>query len=693
MKKLFLFIGLILPVLGSAQLDRSVRPQPGNAPNINIKDSEVFTTSNGITVILSENHKLPKVSFDIFTGSDPRVEGNKAGLSDMAGELILSGTANRSKDQLDNEKDYIGASLGASSTSISMSCLTKHMDKGLELMSDVLLNANFPQSEFDRIKKQNESGLMAAKSDPSAMARNAEVKINFPNHPFGGVMTEATLGNITIADVESYYRSIFTPKGSYLVIVGDITKEKATEVVNKYFGSWKGGEAYINAASDGNYNKGNRVIFVKKPGAVQSVVYISFPMKIRTGDNDQLALTVLNGILGGGGFGTRLMQNLREDKAYTYGCYSSTNITENGSWMSMGGNFRNDVTDSAITQMLYELDRITTSLVEDDELSLTKSSMAGSFARSLERPSTVARFAFNIIKNDLPKDYYQTYLKRLEAITKDDVLDMSQKYFTAKNCNIVVVGNEEILEKLKVFDADGKIEILDAFGDPAKDMAKADITADQLIEKYILATTNSKSMKEVAKKIKKIKSYSETTELSMAQVPFPIKSTNVWVAPNKEGSKLEGQGMVFQKSYFDGETGAMTSMQTGKKEMTSEEIDAKKKASGLIPEMNYKTSGMNYELMGIEEQNGLKMYVLKLNDGETETFEYYSTSDFMKMKTYSISENDGEIVETVVTYSDYKDVNGIKFAHSKNISMGEVGFTGKVTAIELNGKINYDSFK
>ncbi|TNF50085.1 MAG: insulinase family protein [Bacteroidetes bacterium] len=693
MKKIFLFIGLILPVLGSAQLDRSVRPQPGNAPNINIKDSEVFTTANGITVILSENHKLPKVSFDIFTGSDPRIEGNKAGLSDMAGELILSGTANRSKDQLDNEKDYIGASLGASSTSISMSCLTKHMDKGLELMSDVLLNANFPQSEFDRIKKQNESGLMAAKSDPSAMARNAEVKVNFPNHPFGGVMTEATLGNITRADVESYYRSTFTPKGSYLVIVGDITKEKATEVVNKYFGSWKGGEAYINAAGDGNFNKGNRVIFVKKPGAVQSVVYISFPMKIRTGDNDQLALTVLNGILGGGGFGTRLMQNLREDKAYTYGCYSSTNITENGSWMSMGGNFRNDVTDSAITQMLYELDRITTSLVEDDELSLTKSSMAGSFARSLERPSTVARFAFNIIKNDLPKDYYQTYLKRLEAITKDDILDMSQKYFTAKNCNIVVVGNEEILEKLKVFDADGKIEILDAFGDPAKEMAKADITADQLIEKYILATTNSKSMKEVAKKMKKIKSYSETTELSMAQVPFPLKSTNVWMAPNKEGSKLEGQGMVFQKSYFDGEKGAMTSMQTGKKEMTAEEIAAKKKASGLIPEMNYKTSGMNYELMGIEEQNGVKMYVLKLNDGETETFEYYSTADFMKMKTYSISENDGETVETVVTYSNYKDVNGIKFAHAKNISMGEVGFTGKVTSIEVNGKVDYESFK
>jgi zinc protease len=693
MKKIFLIIGLVLPMLGSAQLDRSVRPQASNAPNINIKDSEVFTTANGITVILSENHKLPKVSFDIFTGSDPRIEGNKAGLSDMAGELILSGTVNRSKDQLDNEKDYIGASLGASSTSISMSCLTKHMDKGLDLMSDVLLNANFPQSEFDRIKKQNESGLMSAKSDPSTMARNAEVKVNFPNHPFGSVMTEATLGNISRTDVEAYYRSTFTPKGSYLVIVGDITKEKATEVVNKYFGSWKGSDAYVNQAGEGQFNKENRVIFIKKPNAVQSVVYVSFPMKIRTGEKDQLALTVLNGILGGGGFGTRLMQNLREDKAYTYGCYSSANITVNGSWMSMGGNFRNEVTDSAITQILFELDRITNSLVEDDELNLTKSSMAGSFARSLERPSTLARFAFNIIKNDLPKDYYQTYLKRLEAISKEDILDMAQKYFTAKNCNIVVVGNEEILNKLKVFDADGNIEILDAFGDPAKEMEKADITADQLIEKYILATTNSTSMKAVAKKMKKIKSYSETTELSMSQVPFPLKSTNVWMAPKKEGSKLEGQGMVFQKSYFDGEKGAMTSMQTGKKDLTADEIASKKKASGLIPEMNYKTSGMQYELMGIEDQNGTKMYVLKLNDGSNEIYEYYSTTNFMKLKTYTISENEGEAVETVVTYGDYKDVNGIKFAHSKNISMGEMGFTGKVTSIEINGKIDYETFK
>jgi zinc protease len=239
MKKLIIITGLLLPTILFGQLDRSIRPTQAKAPKINIKDSEVFTTANGITVILSENHKLPRVSFALSMGSDPRTEGSKAGMSDMSGSLILSGTTNRTKDQFDNEKDYIGASIDAGKSSISLSCLTKHVDKGLTLMSDVLLNANFPQSEFDRIKKQNESGLQSAKSAPGTMAQNAESKVNFPNHPYGEVMTETTLANITREDVVNYYKSTFTPKGSYLVIVGDITKAQATKLIEQYFSKYQ----------------------------------------------------------------------------------------------------------------------------------------------------------------------------------------------------------------------------------------------------------------------------------------------------------------------------------------------------------------------------------------------------------------------------------------------------------------------
>ena len=365
MKTIILTLALASAALAQAQIDRSKRPDAAAAPKINIPASQVFTTANGITVILSENHKIPKVSIEYSSGSSPKLLTDKAGLDDFTGELLMTGTQTRSKDQLDREIDFIGANLSAGGDGMYLNCLTKHLDKGLELMTDVLFNASFPESEIERLRKQNLSGLQSTKADAGQMAKNATKKVNFPGHPYGEVMTEESLKNITRADIIAHYKANFSPAGSYLVIVGDINRVQAEALVNRYFGAWQGAPAYNATLGKGQFDKGNRVIFVKKPGAVQSVVYVTFPIDIKTGDKNQLPLTVLNGILGGGGFGTRLMQNLREDKAFTYGCYSSLNITENGSWMSAGGNFKNAVTDSAITEILKEFSNIIAAAVAD----------------------------------------------------------------------------------------------------------------------------------------------------------------------------------------------------------------------------------------------------------------------------------------------------------------------------------------
>lgn len=693
MKAYFFAIALLLPAISFAQ-DRSIRPQAKAAPTINIEDSEVFKSDNGITIILSENHKLPRVSFNAVMGSTPEAEGSLAGLSEITGSLILSGTDKRTKDELDNEKDYIGASLSADHNSVYMSCLTKHLETGLSLMSDALMNANFPQEEVDRIIKQNESALISAKSDAGTMAANARSVANFPKgHPYGEVMTEETLANINRDAIVEYYKKTFTPEGSYLVVVGDITKEEVKAIVEKYFASWQGPASDKVELGSGQFNKGNRVIFVKKPGAVQSVISVTFPMNVKPGDPDYLKLTVLNEILGGGVFGSRLMQNLREDKAYTYGCRSSVRITENGSYFAAGGNFRNEVTDSAITEILYEIEQITDDYVKDAELNLTKSSMAGGFARSLERPSTVARFALNIIKNDLPKDYYQTYLKQLEAITKDDLLMVAQKYFTPKNCNIIVVGNEEVIDRLKQFDADGEIEKLDAFGRAIKETIPADITADQLIEKHVLAMTQMPNMKKAKKALKKIKTMKQTMEMTMAQMPFPMKSTRIWTAAGVQAEKMEAQGMKIQSSYFDGNAGYTSNMQTGKKELTEAEISAKKKTAGLIPELNYAETGMEYEIIGIEMKNGVECYVMKTNDGESESYDYYSKEDFKKVAVLSISQTEEGTQEVSTTISNYMESNGILFPSEMNISVGQAAFDVKVTSIELNAKIDTALYK
>lgn len=693
MKTIILTFAFVIPAVLFGQLDRSARPEAGPAPTINIKDSEVFKTSNGITVILSENHKLPKVSFNLVVGSAPQMEGTMAGLSEMAGSLIQSGTSNRTKDVLDSEIDYIGANLNADNNSVYLSCLTKHLDKALSIMSDVTMNANFPQSEVDRIIKQNESGLMSTKSDAGSMARNASAVSNFKNHPYGEVMNETTLANIDRDAIVEYYKAMFTPNGSYLTIVGDITKDQASALVEKYFGAWTGGESNKTKYPVSPLAKGNNVVFVKKTGAVQSVISIAHPMMVEPSNPDYIKLQVLNGVLGGGVFSNRLMSNLRETKAYTYGCRSSMSINEYGSSFSAGGNFRNDVSDSAITEILYELKRISTELVEDEELAITKSSMAGGFARSLEDPATIARFALSIIKNKLPNDYYQTYLQKLDAVTKQDVLDVAKKYLAPESCNIIVVGNEEILDRLMQFDADGNITKLDAFGKEVKEMLPADISKEELVSKYIAAVTMTSTPKALAKKMKSLKSLEEVMELNMDQVPFPLKSTRVWMAPNSEGQKMEGQGMVFQKSYFDGAAGGSSSMQGGKKELSAEEIASKNKSVGLWPELNYATSGMTYELLGIEKVNGKDCYVLKLNDGKTETYDYFDKTTFYKVNSTSIDKEGDEVQESSISYSDFKEQDGFMFPNTMTISMGPANFAVTVSTRTLNAKIDFDSFK
>lgn len=691
MKQLITLVALAAITGAYGQLDRSVRPTPAKAPTININDSEVFKTSNGITVVLSENHKLPRVSFDLVMGGTPMLEGSKAGLNSIMGQLVLSGTNNRTKDVLDAEVDYMGATLNADGNSLYLSCLTKHLDKGLAIMQDVILNPSFPESEFVRIKKQAESGLLSAKASPDEMANNAEKKANFSGHPYGDVMNEASLAAITREDVLASFKETFTPQGSYLVIVGDITKAQAQELAEKYFGTWRGGAMYKADLGTGKSNKGNRVIFVNKPGAVQSVISVSFPIAMKPGDQNQLPLTVLNGIFGGSSFGTRLMQNLREDKAYTYGAYSDLQVTRNGSWLSASGSFRNDVTDSAITQLLNEFSRIQEGYVTPEELSLTKATMAGGFARSLESPQTIARFALNIIQNNLPADYYKNYLKRLEGIDKDAVLLMAQTYFK-NGYNIIVVGNESVLPKIKQFDADGVIEKMDAFGNPVIEIKKADITADQMIEKYVFAVTQTTTMKAALKKIKKVKTFRKEVELRAEQMPAALKLTELFQAPASEASSIEMQGMVFNHEFYNGTTGGSSNMQEGKKTMTPEELAAKKKSVGILPEMNYKTTGMTYELKGIENQNGKDYYVLYTTDGEKQQFDYFDVSTLMKMKTTIIRTEGTETQEQTVTYGDYKDVDGLLFAHSMNLMIGEMGLSGTITKLEVNGSIDAKSF-
>jgi predicted Zn-dependent peptidase len=696
MKYLLTFVLLGALGLVYGQLDRSIMPKPTPAPQIQIKPTETWTTANGITVILSENHKLPKVSFDLTLGSGATLEGEKAGLSELAGSLVMSGTSNRSKDQLDKEIDFLGASLSASASNVYLSVLTKHLDQGLSLMADVTKNASFPEDEFKRISDQLRSGMVSLKSEAAGMAGNATVKVNFPKHPYGEVMTFTTLDAITLSDVKEFYKSHFTPQGAYLVIVGDINRAQAEKMINTYFGTWQGPKPIITEYKDPVKSNGNQVYFVNKPGAVQSVIQVSFPIPMRMGNQDQLAMSVLNDVFGGSGFGTRLMQNLREDKAFTYGCYSGLNNQDLGGWISISGNFRNAVTDSAIQEIINELNRLLNETITTPELELTKAVKNGSFARSLERPQTIARFAYNISKYKFPEDYYRNYLQRLESIDAAELSRVAKTYIKPNNYNIVVVGNESVLDKIKAFDSDGKVTKLDEFGDVKLDRTPSDMGVNEVLEKYVLAMTQSTTLVQAQKKIGKVKNVMQKASLSSDKIPFPLKSFDLYTSAGVRAERIEFNGNVAQSKYYDGMTGFEKNMQTGKTPFDDNKMKAAKLEKALIPEMDWmKTENATVvSMMGIEQENKKEYYVIRVStDPKNESLHYYEKGTFLKWKTVKTVVNKEESLNAITEYSDYRAVKGLMFPYQSVLNAGSMTYTQKIDEILVNGKVNVAEFQ
>ncbi len=660
---LVLSIAFILSVSSAfSQVDRTKAPDPQPNPQINIPKPSVFTLENGLQVIVVENHKLPKISYQLYVDHPTNNEGNKAGLGDLFGQLLSSGTENTNKDDFDEKIDFIGATFSSNARGFFASSLTKHSEKLLSLINEVILSPAFPESEFDRLKNQTISELSTVITDPSSMAKNVSGIVNYgKDHPYGEIVTEKTIQNITLEDIKNHFKNNFQPQLSYLVIVGDISTEKAKEYANKYFGNWKKGEKNTKQpVYDIPAANGNQVYFVDKPGAVQSVINISQTVSLKPGHQDEIKLTVLNSILGGGSFSARLMSNLREDKAYTYGCYSRINSDELIGSFFAGGSFRNDVTDSAIVQIMYEINKICSEEVKDDELDLVKKSITGSFARSLENPQTVAMFALNTIRYKLPADYYNNYLLNLEKITKMDLMMVADKYLSPKNMNIIVVGNSSIAEKLSVFDTDGAISYKNGFGEDAIPLKTAPegVTAQTIIQTYLNKSFIVNGEEEVNSKLNGIGYFETSASSYLAQMDANLIMTRYEGAPNKSAVIMKAGEQTIQKEWFNGVEGGSFVMMQGRKEYNEEKVKEKQKPNFLFSQLYYfNDSETIVDLLGIEEIDGKEFYKIKISSTKNDefTYEYYGVESGLLELTESFT-NDEEGNQIVVKYylNDYK---------------------------------------
>ena len=666
---------------------RSNPPVPAPARKIQMGSFDQFELDNGLTVIVVENHKLPRVSYQVRLKNQAVQEGDKAGYVSLTGQLLSRGTASKSKAEIDEAVDFIGATLNTNGYGMYASSLTKHQDKLLSVASEVLLNPSFPSEEYDKIMTQTLSGLEASKTDPSSMASNASRKINFgADHPYGEVETVESLGKIELTDCQDYYRQFFLPNNAYLIVVGDITAADAKSKAQEYFGAWKKAPIKNWKYDSVKGPDGSQVSFVNKDAAVQSSIRITYPVDLVPGDEDAIAASVMNSILGGNSFSGRLFQNLREDKAYTYGANSSLSRDPIVGSFSAYADVRNEVTDSSIVEFLSEMDRIKSEPVSVEDLENTKSYMAGNFALALESPQTIARYALNVARYDLPSDYYETYLEKLDAVSVADIKRVAEKYVRPDKANIIVVGSkDDVADKIVKFDADGTIDYYDYKGDKVKvsdEVLPASITAESIVMDYLSAIGG----KDVLTGVKTLKQLS-----SMNLMGQDMAVSSYQMEPGMFALEIESGGFKVIEQIFDGKSLKVTQM--GQEQLFTEgpEIDAMKGSAAIFPQLLHLSGNHTLELKGIEDVEGTDAYkIVATSPEEQKVTHYYDTET--KLLIRQISDQGGQSL--IQEMNDYKAVDGILFPHTLKITgMAPAPVEMIVKSIVINSEVTEFKFK
>lgn len=668
-------------------LDRSIRPSAGKAKEVTIGNYAEYAlqSGNGMKVFVIENHKLPTLSYSLSLDIDPIVEGDKAGYTSIVGSLLEAGTKTKTKEQLDQEVDFMGANIGASSSGVYASGLSKYKEEMMSILADVTLNPSFPKEEFDKLIKQTLTSIEADAEQPDVISSHIKALTLYgKGHPYGEFETEKTVKNITLEDCKNYYNKYFTPNTAILTIVGDITLDEAKVLVEKNFGAWKIGKEVPTKTYTVKKPTSPQVTVVNKDGAVQSNITVANVANLKLGDEDYAAVKVLNNIFGSG-FSGRLFQNLREDKEYTYGAYGGVNSDKLIGEFSSFAKVRNEVTDSAVEQFLYEINKIRTEDVGAEELQNAKNYIAGTFAQALESPRTLASFAANIERYNLSKDYFKGYLKRIESVTPADVKRVANKYMNPENINIIVVGDAaEVGPKLARF---GTVTYLNKEGEKVeapKDNSDivSDMTAEKVLAKYIEAI-GGKAKLEAVKTIK--------TEMGAEMQGMQMSMEQSQMAPNKNALFMSAMGMTLMEQKFDGEKASVK--QQGMSQPVPEEM-VKEMAitSYLFPELIYAEKGVKTNLKGIKSVKESPAYEVEIiMPSGDKSLTYYDVKSGLKVRETSTEEGPNGPVSASTDFGDYKEVSGIKFPHTINFPLG-AGMTLKaeVKTIVVNGA-NFDT--
>ena len=673
----------------SAQLDRSIQPVGGPTPKIKLDKPKEFKLKNGIKVLVVENHKLPRVSYSLRIDGTPILEGEKAGVLSILGEMLGNGTTSIEKDVFNEEIDYLGANVSIGFRSSFASSLTKHNDRILELMADAIINPLLTVEEFDKTKEQLIESLKADEKSIDAIGSRVGNALSYgKDHVYGEFITEETLNKISYEDVIDFHKKYTYPNSAYIVVIGDVNYKEVKKSITEKFSVWKKAKKVENDFPVLTPNVGlTEVNFIDLPSATQSSIGVTNNVELKMNDEDYFTALITNNILGGGGEGY-LFKNLREDKGYTYGAYSSLGSSRYGvARFSAGAKVRNMVTDSAVTEIVNEIVRIRTELVDAELLKNAKAKYVGNFIMRLERPQTIANYALNIKLNDLPEDFYETYLEKINAVTAEDVKRVANKYFKIANTRIIVVGKgSDVVENLEKvgFPINYFDKYANAVAKPVFNKAIPEgMTALDVVDNYIKAIGGRDMLLNVNTLVSNM-------DVTLPGAPFKPMAISKQMMPNKISFEMKanmgGQTMSLMKRNFSGEKGYME-QQGQKMQMSEEEIIEAKNVEGIFDELYYNED--QTELLSINSIDGEDVYKVKVVKNEKTSYRYYAVESGYLM---SIEEEDENKNISSTKYGDYRSVNGIMMPYFMQVNAGGQNLEFNTTEVLVNSELKDSDF-
>ena len=456
-----------------AALDRRTIPTAGKTPELRVPSWTKATLDNGAQLIVSEKHGLPLVSFQInFVGGANQYEpATKTGLANFVATMLTEGTTNRTGDQISNELQLLGTSIGISITGESgrMAFLSTK-DKfapALSILADVLENPIFPADALERLRARTIVALTQNRDRTSGIASVVFPKVLYTiDHPYGRSTTEATAKAITRDDLVSFYKAYFLPAHAVITVVGDVKADDVRQTIEKALGKWSaGGSTPSFSYPAPPPPKPTTIYLVDKPGAAQSTFSLGELGPPRD-TPDYYALRVMNEMLGVL-FQSRLNHNIREVKGYSYGVGSGFAFGKGPGAFRAGGEIVTAKSDSALIEFMKELRDIRGPRPpSDDELAQAKASLVQSLPASFASVNGINGSIATIYTQGLPEDYYKRFAAAVGVVTKDDVVRVAQQYIDPEHLAIVIVGDRQKIEGPLAATKIAPIVWLDVDGNP-----------------------------------------------------------------------------------------------------------------------------------------------------------------------------------------------------------------------------------